>query len=103
MALRLTAGRDLAKKVTAHAANAADARTLLLAMGLAIEEAAEPEQADTVGSAYVPPAKRRAEWTRMAGEMHAAGRTTSDIAAALAIDEDLAAELVGDWWAGVGR
>jgi hypothetical protein len=101
--LRLTADRDLAKKVTALATDAADARDLLLALGFVAETEDQEQQAAKVGSDYVPPAKRRAEWTRMAGEMNAAGRSTAEIAAALAIDEDLAAELVGDWWAGVGR
>ncbi|MFJ8351283.1 hypothetical protein ACIQ9J_33955 [Streptomyces sp. NPDC094153] len=101
--LRLTADRDLAKKVTALATDAADARDLLLALGLVAEDTTEPELAVKVGSSYVPPAKRRAEWTRMAGEMNADGRSTAEIAVALAIDEDLAAELVGDWWAGAGR
>lgn len=100
--LRLTADRDLAKKVTALATDADDARDLLLALGFVTEvEDQEPQQAVKVGSDYVPPAKRRAEWTRMAGELNAAGRSTAEIAAALAVDEDLAAELVGDWWAGV--
>ena len=102
--LRLTADRDLAKKVTALAVDADDARDLLLALGILAEiEDHEPQQAVKVGSDYVPPAKRRAAWTRMAGEMNAAGRSTAEIAVALAIDEDLAAELVGDWWAGAGR
>ncbi|MFF4607785.1 hypothetical protein ACFY12_34230 [Streptomyces sp. NPDC001339] len=104
MPLHLTADRDLAKKVTALATDADDARDLLLALGVAVEtEDDEPELAVEPGSSYVPPAKRRIAWTRMAGEMNAAGRTTAEIALALAISEDLAAELVGDWWAGVGR
>ncbi|WP_017238132.1 hypothetical protein [Streptomyces sp. SS] len=101
--LRLTAPRALATKVTAHAAGTDDARELLLAMGMVTEDTTEPEPTAKVGSDYVSPAQRRVEWTRKAGEMNAAGQTTADIAAALAIDENLAAELVGDWWAGVGR
>ncbi|MET9676405.1 hypothetical protein ABZY68_25420 [Streptomyces sp. NPDC006482] len=101
--LRLTAPRALATKVTAHATGTDDARELLLAMGMVTEDAAEPEPTVKAGSDYVSPVQRRVAWTRKAGEMNAAGRTTADIATALAIEENLAAELVGDWWAGVGR
>ncbi|MGW6605151.1 hypothetical protein [Streptomyces sp. NPDC055036] len=103
MTLRLTGSRDLAKIVTARATSAADAHELLLALGLVAEDKQEQELAVEPGSTYAPPAKRRQEWTRMAGEMHAAGRSTAEIATSLAVDEDLAAELVGDWWAGVAR
>ncbi|WP_438297770.1 hypothetical protein [Streptomyces sp. HUAS TT7] len=102
--LQLTTDRTTAKKVTALAADADDARELLLALGIVVEpEEPELELAVKPGSDYLPPAKRRIAWTRMAGEMHTAGRTTAEIAAALAIEEDFAAELVGDWWAGVSR
>ncbi|MFJ2406652.1 hypothetical protein ACIOUE_35735 [Streptomyces xanthochromogenes] len=102
MPLRLTTGRDLAKKVTQLAIHADDARELLLALGLVADgEEAERKLAVEPGSGYVPPAQRRLHWTRAAGEMAAAGRTAADIALALVISEDLAAELISDWWAGV--
>ncbi|MCQ8194671.1 hypothetical protein [Streptomyces rugosispiralis] len=101
MTIRLTADRDLAKKVTAHALGVDDARELLLALGMAAEAPAELDQTTPVGSDYVPPAKRRTAWTRMAGEMNADGKTVAQIAAALAVDVDTAAELIGDYWAGV--
>ncbi|MCQ4045819.1 hypothetical protein ACFOSC_27925 [Streptantibioticus rubrisoli] len=102
MSVHLTVDRDLAKKVTALAKDAADARDLLLVLGLLAEDP-EPQLDVEPGSTYVPPAQRLKEWTRQAGEMSAAGRSTAEIAVALAIDEDTAAELVGNWWAGVGR
>jgi hypothetical protein len=105
MAHRLTVERSLALKVTALAKDASDARDLLLALDLVekVEEPAEPQLTVEPGSSYVPPAKRRQEWTRQAGELNAAGRTTAEIAVALAVDEDTAAELIGDYWAGAGR
>ena len=103
MSHHLTADRALALKVTAAAKSAADARTLLLALGLIAETQPTQDLAIEPGSTYVPPTRRRREWTRMAGELNASGRTTAQIAETLAVDEDTAAELVGDYWAGVSR
>lgn len=48
-----------------------------------------------VGWDYVRPHQRVAAWTRMAGQMAAAGRSIPEIAAGLAVDEATAARLAG--------
>ncbi|MEU9000485.1 hypothetical protein [Streptomyces sp. NPDC048551] len=52
----------------------------------------EPQMA--IGWDYVRPHQRVAAWTRMAGQMAAAGRSVHEIAAGLAVDEATAARLI---------
>ena len=49
-----------------------------------------PDTDDEVGADYVQPADRPTEWARMAAELTAEGRTITEIADALCVDETTA-------------
>lgn len=98
----LTGPRAAATMVTALAADADDARDLLLALGLIAPGTAAPAETDA------PPADavsgrgaRPRNWTRAANLLADAGATVGEIAYVLGADEVLAGDMLDGHPAGV--
>lgn len=101
MTYHLTGPRAAATAVTNLAADASDARDLLLALGLIAPGTAPEGEPETPAGAASGRTARPRQWARTASLLADGGATVGEIAYVLGATEDLAADMLDGHPAGV--